>query len=189
MNSDISKRTSDFSLPNMNCASVRTTSVLPTPVGPRKRNEPMGRFGFFRPARERRMARAKAVIALSCEITRLCNSSSMRSNFCDSSSLIDEIDCLIGQEAVRNIPSGMRYGEVDSVVSVSNRVELLVAVLNAEQNLGGIAFIRRRNLDGLETALQRTVFLDRLAILARRSRADTLNFTARQSRFQDVGRV
>src|SRR6266567_330558 len=91
MNSDISKRTSDFSLPNMNCASVRTTSVLPTPVGPRKRNEPMGRFGFFRPARERRMARAKAVIALSCEITRLCNSSSMRSSFCDSSSFIEVV--------------------------------------------------------------------------------------------------
>src|SRR5207245_5561569 len=84
---------------------------------------------------------------------------------------------------------GMRYSEVDGVVGVSDRVELLVAVLNAEQNLGGVAFIRRRNLDGLETALERTVFFDRLAILARRSRADTLNFTARQSRFQDVGRV
>src|SRR3989442_12695943 len=105
------------------------------------------------------------------------------------SRLIDEIDCLIGQEAVRNIASGMRYSEVDGVVGVSDRVELLVAVLNAEQNLGGIAFIRRRNLDGLETALERTVFFDRLAILARRGRADTLNFTARQSRFQDVGRV
>ena len=83
----------------------------------------------------------------------------------------------------------MRYGEVDSVVSVSNRVELLVAVLNAEQNLGGIAFIRRRNLDGLETALQRPIFFDRLALLARRSRANALNFTARQSRFQDVRRI
>src|ERR1035441_2627437 len=79
--------------------------------------------------------------------------------------------------------------EIDGVVAVSDRVELFVAVLNAEQNLGGVAFIRRRNLDDLETALERTVFFDRLAILARRSRADTLNFTARQSRFQDVGRV
>src|SRR5216684_2285153 len=105
------------------------------------------------------------------------------------SRLIDEIDCLIGQEAVRNIAIGMRNREVDGVVGVGDRVELLVAVLNAEQNLGGVAFIRRRNLDGLETALERTVFFDRLAILARRSRADTLNFTARQSRFQDVGRV
>jgi hypothetical protein len=48
-----------------NCASVRATSVLPTSVGPRKRNEPMGGFGFFRPARERRMARARVVTAQS----------------------------------------------------------------------------------------------------------------------------
>ena len=64
MNSDMSKRISDFSLPNMNCARVRATSVLPTPVGPRNRNEPMGRLGLFRPARERRMARASAEMAL-----------------------------------------------------------------------------------------------------------------------------
>ena len=65
MNSDMSKRTSDFSLPNRNCARARATSVLPTPVGPRNRNEPAGRFGLFRPARERRMARASAMIAFS----------------------------------------------------------------------------------------------------------------------------
>src|SRR5262249_32532684 len=88
MNSNISKRISDFSLPKRKCARVRATSVLPTPVGPRKRNEPMGRWGDFRPARERRMERARALIALSWEITRLCSSSSTRSSFCVSSSLI-----------------------------------------------------------------------------------------------------
>ena len=34
MNSDMSKRISDFSLPNRNSARARATSVLPTPVGP-----------------------------------------------------------------------------------------------------------------------------------------------------------
>src|SRR2546426_9766105 len=115
MNSDISKRTSDFSLPNMNCASVRTTSVLPTPVGPRKRNEPMGRFGFFRPARERRMARAKAVIALSCEITRLCNSSSMRSSFCDSSSLIKVIGTPVQSDTTSSMSSRPTRGFIEVV--------------------------------------------------------------------------
>src|SRR5208337_4374696 len=47
MNSDISKRTRAFSLPNMNWARVRATSVLPTPVGPRNKNDPMGRFGLL----------------------------------------------------------------------------------------------------------------------------------------------
>src|SRR5712691_438228 len=104
-------------------------------------------------------------------------------------SFVNQINRLVWQEAIRDVAVGMRNREVDSFVGVSDRVELLVAVLNAEQNLGGIAFIRWRNLDGLETALQRTIFFDRLAILARRSRADTLNFTARQSWFQDVRRI
>ena len=40
-----------------NSASVLASSVFPTPVGPRKMNEPLGRLGSFRPARVRRMAR------------------------------------------------------------------------------------------------------------------------------------
>ena len=35
---------------------IFASSVLPTPVGPRKRNEPSGWFGFWIPALERRMA-------------------------------------------------------------------------------------------------------------------------------------
>src|SRR5438105_2676142 len=53
MNSLMSKRISDFSLPNRKCASVRATSVLPTSVGPRNRNDPIGREGDFSPASER----------------------------------------------------------------------------------------------------------------------------------------
>ena len=44
------------SLPNRKSASALDSSVLPTPDGPRKMNEPLGRFGFFRPARVRRIA-------------------------------------------------------------------------------------------------------------------------------------
>src|SRR6185369_14000123 len=54
MNSDMSKRISDFSLPNRNWASARATSVLPTPVGPRNRNDPAGREADFKPPRQRR---------------------------------------------------------------------------------------------------------------------------------------
>src|SRR5258708_2739385 len=91
MNSDMSKRTRAFSVPNMNCARVRATSVLPTPVGPRNRNEPIGRFGLFNPARERRIARASALIDLSWEMMRLCSSSSIRRSFWVSSSFIEMI--------------------------------------------------------------------------------------------------
>ena len=89
MYSDMSKRISALSLPKRKLAMPRASSVLPTPVGPRKMKLPTGRFGFFSPARDRRMARDSAEIAFSCEMTRLCSSSSIRSSLSPSSWLID----------------------------------------------------------------------------------------------------
>src|SRR4028119_1714056 len=51
-------------------ASVRASSVLPTPVGPRKIKLPTGRFGSLMPALARRTASATAFTALSCPTTR-----------------------------------------------------------------------------------------------------------------------
>ena len=65
MYSDMSKRMSALSLPKRKFASARASSVLPTPVGPRKMKLPTGRFGFFNPARDRRMARDTAEMARS----------------------------------------------------------------------------------------------------------------------------
>ncbi len=63
------------------------SSVLPTPDGPAKMNEPDGRFGSFRPARVRRIALATALTASSWPMIRLCSSSSMRSRRVVSSSV------------------------------------------------------------------------------------------------------
>ena len=48
INSDISNRTKAFSLPNKCLARDLASSVLPTPVGPNNKKEPIGLFGFFR---------------------------------------------------------------------------------------------------------------------------------------------
>jgi hypothetical protein len=87
MYSDMSRLIMEFSSPKRNSASVLASSVLPTPEGPRKMNEPDGRFGSFRPARVRRMAWLTALIASSWPMTRLCSSSSMRSSLVVSSSV------------------------------------------------------------------------------------------------------
>src|SRR5436309_2816829 len=50
MYSDMSIRTIAFSVSNRNSASALASSVLPTPVGPRKMNEPIGRSGSPNPA-------------------------------------------------------------------------------------------------------------------------------------------
>ena len=49
MYSDMSIRTIASCESNMNSASARASSVLPTPVGPRKRNVPIGRSGSLQP--------------------------------------------------------------------------------------------------------------------------------------------
>ena len=77
--SDISTRIMDSSLPNTASASALETSVFPTPVGPKNRNEPIGRFGSLSPTRPRRTALETADTASSCPITRLC---SVSSSFC-----------------------------------------------------------------------------------------------------------
>src|SRR5580698_8021452 len=102
------------------------------------------------------------------------------------SGFVNKIDRLIRQEAVGNVAVRVRHREVDGIVGISDRVEFFVPVLDAELHLDRVRLIRRRNLYGLETALQRAVFLNRLPVFARSSGADTLNLAARKSWLKDV---
>ena len=87
MYSDMSKDSSASSELNRNSASALESSVLPTPEGPRKMNEPAGRRGSLRPLRERRMAFESAVTASSWPMTRSCSTPSMRKSFSVSASV------------------------------------------------------------------------------------------------------
>ena len=60
----MSMRTIARSSSNRKSASALASSVLPTPVGPRNRNEPVGRLGSATPARVRRTASDTAATAL-----------------------------------------------------------------------------------------------------------------------------
>ena len=71
----------------MNSASARASSVLPTPVGPMNRKVPIGRFGSWSPARERRSAFETASTAASWPITRSCRRSSIWISFSTSPSI------------------------------------------------------------------------------------------------------
>src|SRR2546422_656514 len=76
----MSRRTIASSSSNRCRASARASSVLPTPVGPRNRNEPMGRRGSLRPARARRIASLVAWTASSWPTTRSCRRVSISSS-------------------------------------------------------------------------------------------------------------
>ena len=75
MYSLISIRTILFSSSNRLAASAFASSVLPTPVGPRKRNEPIGFVGSLIPALERIIASVTSSTPSSWPMTLLWSSS------------------------------------------------------------------------------------------------------------------
>ena len=81
MYSDISIRIMFFSESNNASESALASSVLPTPVGPRKINDPIGRFSSFKPALARRTASATACTPSSCPMTLLCRISGSFNSF------------------------------------------------------------------------------------------------------------
>mmetsp|Transcript_18306 Transcript_18306/g.29527 ORF Transcript_18306/g.29527 Transcript_18306/m.29527 type:complete len:220 (+) Transcript_18306:915-1574(+) len=77
MYSDMSIRIRASSLSNINSLSALQSSVLPTPVGPRKIKEAIGLLGSLRPARERWTASVTTWIASSWPTTRSLKLSAM----------------------------------------------------------------------------------------------------------------
>ena len=105
MYSLISIRTIFVSSSNSDAASALASSVLPTPVGPRKRNDPIGFVGSLMPALERMIASVTFVTPSSCPITRLCNSSSRCSVLFRSLSVSFETGIPVQREMIRAISS------------------------------------------------------------------------------------
>ena len=62
-----------FSPPNKHSATAFESSVFPTPVGPKNRNEPIGLFGSLSPTLPLLIAFATASTASFCPITLSCN--------------------------------------------------------------------------------------------------------------------
>ncbi len=81
INSDISKRSMERSSSNKKLVKVRASSVLPTPVGPKKRKLPMGFLGSLRPTLARLMAAETADTAVSWPMTLLPNMLSIVASF------------------------------------------------------------------------------------------------------------
>ena len=95
-----------------NSANAFASSVLPTPVVPRKIKEPIGRLGSCNPARLRRTASATASIASSCPITRWWSSSSRCNNLSFSLCII----LLTGMPVQRETTSAMSSASTSSLI-------------------------------------------------------------------------
>ena len=100
-------------------------------------------------------------------------------------SLIEDINCLVWQEAILDVAARKRNGSLDSSLGVVDMVVLLVAVLKAMDDRNGVVVVWLADVDRLETPLKCSVLLDMFTILFCRSCTNDLDFSTRQRWFQD----
>ena len=103
--------------------------------------------------------------------------------------LVDEVDSLIGQEAILDVAVGEIRGGLDGTLRVAHVVVLLVAGLERGQNLDGVLDTRLLDIDGLETTLKGRVLGKVLAELLGRGGTDNLEGTAREHRLEHGARI
>src|SRR5258708_4253048 len=102
---------------------------------------------------------------------------------------VDQVDGLVRKKAVGDVAVRKINRIAERFVGVADGMEFFVTLANTLDHLHGLLFVRRGNLHGLEAALQRAVLLHRLAVFARRCRANALNLSARERGFQNIGGV
>src|SRR5437867_1537515 len=103
--------------------------------------------------------------------------------------LVDDVDRLVREEAIVDVPVGELHGRDDRVVGVLGAVVRFVFVPEPADDLDGLVDRGRVDHDGLESPLQRAVLLDVLPEFVKGRRADALQLTTRERGFQHIGRV
>ena len=103
--------------------------------------------------------------------------------------LVDEVDGLVGEEAARHVAVRQHRGSDQRRVLDAHAVVDLVALLQPAQDRDRVGDRRRLDDDGLETALERGVLLDVLAVLVERRGADETQLAPRQHRLDHVAGV
>ena len=103
--------------------------------------------------------------------------------------LVDEVDRLVGKEAVGDVAVGEHGRSDERGVADLDAVVRLVALLQPAQDRDRVGDRRLADEDRLEAPLERGVLLDVLAVLVERRRADGAQLAAREHRLEQVRSV
>ena len=103
--------------------------------------------------------------------------------------LVDQVDGLIGQEAVGNVAMREHGGGEDGRILDAHSVVNLEFLLEPAQDGDGVVHGRLADEDGTETARQGGILFDVLLVFVERGGADAAQLPARQRRLEQVGRV
>ena len=103
--------------------------------------------------------------------------------------LIDQVDGLVRQETVGDIPVGKGSGGDNGGVCDLHAVEVLIALLQATENGDGVLHRGLIDHDGLETALQSGIFFNILPVFVQGRCADAVQLAPGQHRLQEVAGI
>ena len=103
--------------------------------------------------------------------------------------LVDQVNGLIGQEAVGDIAVGEGGGGDDGAVLDLHAVIDLVALLQAAEDGDGVLHRGLVHQDGLEAPLQRRILLDILAVFVESGGADAVQLAPGQHGLEQIARI
>ena len=103
--------------------------------------------------------------------------------------LVQQVDCLVGQIPVCNIPLRQSDRPHKNRIGNADPMEIFVPILDALQNLIGRLNAGLLHDDRLEAALQCRILFDILPVFGKGRGTDHLNFSPAEGRLQDVGGV
>ena len=106
-----------------------------------------------------------------------------------SPSLVQQVDGLVGQEAVRDVAVGQIDRGFHGLRRVADPVEQLVTAADAFNDAEALQLIRGIHGHGLEAADQAAVLVDVLGVFLVRGGADALDLAPAEGRLEDVGGV
>ena len=142
------------------------------------------------PSRRRRSPcaapRARSRAGSGAARARRARSASSRSPSAAARRLVDEVDRLVGQEALGDVAVGQRRRGDQRGVRDPDAVVDLVPLAQAAQDRDRLLDRRLVDDDRLEAPLQRRVLLDVLAVLVERGRADRVQLAAGEHRLEQV---
>ena len=102
---------------------------------------------------------------------------------------VNQINRFVGQEAVGDVAVAQLCGGNDGGVGNVDAVVDFVAFLQTAQDGNGVFHAGFADQYFLEAAFECRIFFDVLAVFVQSGRADTVQFAARQSRFQHIARI
>ena len=103
--------------------------------------------------------------------------------------LVEGVDGLIREEAVGDIPLCQFDARLNGIVGVADVVMFLVALFDIVQNFQRLFSRRGFDDDFLESAFQRTILLNGVAILVECRSTDTLDGASCQGGFENIGSI